>query len=201
MIWKRRGLVRGFSSAAPVLVIQAKLEKSGKGPRRDRACVKINRNCSSRPFARRRGIFNAAAAFSLIETMVGLMMLVIAASSIFFAYSQANRIASVARLYTEGQFIVQSQINTIQSDSPFIPQSSEIPTELTLGVTSTTGIPVYVDPATGNTVVSGSMTTTVTNLSHASLSEYAYQATVQLNYAYRGRSYQIIESTVRGSDQ
>jgi len=47
MIWKRRGLVRGFSSAAPVLVIQAKLEKSGNSPRRDRACVKINRNCSN----------------------------------------------------------------------------------------------------------------------------------------------------------
>jgi len=58
MIWKRRGLVRGFSSAAPVLVIQAKLEKSGNGPRRDRACVKINRNRSnSTPLASRRTLF------------------------------------------------------------------------------------------------------------------------------------------------
>jgi prepilin-type N-terminal cleavage/methylation domain-containing protein len=139
--------------------------------------------------------------FTLVETIIGLMILVIAASSIFFALSQMNRIAAEARLYTAAQFIVQSNINTIQSDSPFVPQNSQIPAELTLGTTSSNNVPIYVDPATGNTVASGTLTTTVTNISNTALSEYAYQATVQLAYSYRNKVYQVVESTVRGSDQ
>ena len=138
--------------------------------------------------------------FMLIEMMVGLMMLVIAATTIFCGLTQMNRIASGARLFTAAQFIVQSNINTIQADSPFVPQNSEIPTELTLGTTSSNGIPIYIDPATGSTVVSGTLTATVTNISNTSLSEYAYQATVQLTYSYRSKVYQVVESTVRGSD-
>ena len=136
----------------------------------------------------------------LIEMMVGLMMLVIAATTIFCGLTQMNRIASGARLFTAAQFIVQSNINTIQADSPFVPQNSEIPTELTLGTTSSNGVPIYVDPSTGSTVVSGTLTTTVTNISNTSLSEYAYRATVQLTYSYRSKVYQVAESTVRGSD-
>jgi prepilin-type N-terminal cleavage/methylation domain-containing protein len=139
--------------------------------------------------------------FTLVETMIGLMILVVAASSIFFALSQLNRAASVARLYTSAQFIVQSNINTIQSDSPFVPQNSQIPSELALGTTSTTGVPIYVDPATGLTMASGTMTSTVTNISNTTLNEYAYVATIRLSYTYRSTNYQVVESTVRGSDQ
>lgn len=148
------------------------------------------------------------AAFTLIEALIGLMVLVLAAGGVFYSLMQMNRMASVARLYTAAQFIVQSQIDTIQNDSPFDPQLSgtgvgsvPIPGELALGTTSSTGIPVYVDPATGNTQVTGTMTRTVSNISTTSLNEYAYMATVQLAYTYRGRTYQVIESTVRGSDE
>ena len=139
--------------------------------------------------------------FTLVEAVIGLMILVLAASVIFFAFSQMNRLASVARLYTAAQFIVQSNIDTIQNDTPFIPQSGQIPSELTVGVTSSNNVPIYVDPATNNTVVSGTLTTTVSNISNASLTEYAYLATVQLAYTYRSTTYQVVESTIRGSDQ
>jgi len=43
MIWERRGLVRGFSSAAPVSVNTG----PRNGSRRPRACVKLKRNSSS----------------------------------------------------------------------------------------------------------------------------------------------------------
>jgi len=50
-------------------------------------------------------------------------------------------------------------------------------------------------------VVTGSMTTTVTDISNTSLNQYAYRATVTLSYDYRGTSYQSIMSTIRASDQ
>jgi type II secretory pathway pseudopilin PulG len=139
--------------------------------------------------------------FMLIEMVIGLMVLVVAASTIFFGLTQMNRIASGARLFTAAQFIVQSNINTIQADGPFVPQNSQIPTELTLGTTSSSNVPIYTDPFSGLTFVSGTLTSTVSNISNTSLSEYAYLATVQLNYSYRGKLYQVAESTVRGSDQ
>lgn len=146
--------------------------------------------------------------FTLLETVVGLMILVVAASAIFFAFVQINRMASIARLYTAAQFIVQSNIDTIQSDGPFVltgvTSTSQIPPELAIGTTSTTGIPIYVDPSTGYTMASGTLTTTVSNISNTSNStnpEYAYLATVQLSYSYRSTVYQVVASTVRGSDQ
>lgn len=139
--------------------------------------------------------------FTLVETIIGLMILVLAAVVIFFSLAQMNRMAAVARLYTAAQFIVQSNIDTIQSDTPFVPQSNEIPSELTLGTTSSNNVPIYVDPATSNTVVSGTLSTTVTNIGNSALSEYAYLATVELTYMYRNKTYQVLESTVRGSDQ
>jgi len=130
------------------------------------------------------------------------MILVIAASTIFFAFTQLNRLASEARLYTAAQFIVQSKINTIQADTPFVPQNGQVPTELALGTTSSNNVPIYVDPATGNTVVSGSMTSTVAvSCSNSALAEYAFQATVQLSYLFHNKTYQVVESTIRGSDQ
>jgi type II secretory pathway pseudopilin PulG len=138
---------------------------------------------------------------TLVETMIGLMILVVAATSVFFALGQMNAIASSARLATAAQFIVQTNIDTIQSDSPFVPQNSQVPTELSLGTTTTTGVAIYTDPASGHVMASGTLTTTVSNISNSSLSEYAYLATIQLSYSYRKKAYQIVASTVRGSDQ
>jgi hypothetical protein len=136
--------------------------------------------------------------------MIGLTVIVVAAAAVLFALVQMNRTASVARLYTAGQFIVQSNIDTIQSDTPFVPQNSLIPAELKLGTTSSSGVPIYFDPNTGAVVASGTLTTTVSDISNTSNSanpQYAYQATVQLDYSYRSKNYEVMASTVRGSDQ
>jgi type II secretory pathway pseudopilin PulG len=153
------------------------------------------------PLRRPAGHNARCAGISLIEVVVGLTILIVAASTILFALSQINRAASVARLYTAGQYIVQKQIDLMETDSPFNPQISQIPTELTSGTTTTVVDPIYVDPATTNTVVSGTLTSTVTNISNTAESEYMYQATVKLDYTYRSKLYEIIECTVRGSDQ
>jgi len=138
--------------------------------------------------------------FTLVEAIVGLMMLVLAASVIFFAFSQTNHIASEARLYTAAQFIVQQQIDLIQSDTPFIPQNSQIPPELS-GTAPATYPTVYADPATGNTLVTGTLATTITNISNSGYLEYAYRAQVQLTYSYRSKQYEVDSWTIRGSDQ
>ena len=138
--------------------------------------------------------------FTLVEAIIGLMMLVLAASVIFFALSQMNRMASIARLYTAAQFLVQNQIDQVQSDTPFIPQNSQIPSELAVKTTTTTPT-IYVDPATGNTVVSGTLTSTVSNISNAALLEYAYLAQFRLTYSYRNTKYEVDSWTVRASDQ
>jgi hypothetical protein len=133
---------------------------------------------------------------------MGLTMLVVAAACIFFALSQINRAASVARLYTAAQFIVQTQIDQIQSDSPFIPQSSRIPPELVVtGTPVTTSTNIYVDPATTNAVVTGTLSRSIVDISGTGSMEYAYQATIQLNYTYRNTNYNVVAWTIRGSDQ
>ena len=138
---------------------------------------------------------------SLVEVVIGLAILVITASVVLFALNQMNQVASLARLYTAAQYLVQSRIDQIQSDTPFIPQNSEIPSELILGTTTQANIPIYTDPSTNNTIVTGTLTSTVTNVSNTSLSEYAYQALVQLNYTYRSKTFTVAASTIRGADQ
>jgi len=138
--------------------------------------------------------------FTLVETMIGLTMLVLAAGSIFLALSQMNKVASIARLYTAAQFIVQSNINQIQSDGPFILQNGQYPNSLLFIKTGTPSVnnsyPVYVDPATSLTQVTGTLTTSGSAIG----TTYAY-ATVELTYTYRNKTYDFLESTVRASDQ
>ena len=136
-----------------------------------------------------------------MEVMVALVVTIMTASLAFWGYSQANSLAFSSRLYTSGQMLVQNQIDLIQGDTPFIPQLSKIPTELTLG-TATQSVTVYSDPQNSTApIVTGTITTTVSNISNASSNEYAYQAVVQLQYQYRNTTYNIALSTIRGSDQ
>jgi prepilin-type N-terminal cleavage/methylation domain-containing protein len=139
--------------------------------------------------------------FTLVEAIVALFIIVLTAACAFFAFDQANQYAFVARLYTDAQIQVQNQIDLIQGDTPFVPQSSQVPPELTLGTTSQP-VAVYTDYSNASNptiVVSGNMTTTVTNITQAPLN--AYQVTVSVTYTYRNHSYQVIMSTIRGSDQ
>ena len=142
-------------------------------------------------------------AFTLLEVMMSLMVIILTAASVYWSYMQINQYAAATRLSTAATMLVQKQIDLIQSDGPFIPQgaSHSVPAELTLGTTTQTAVPIYADPLTGGVVISGSMATTVTDISNTSLNQYAYRATVTLSYNYRGTPYQTIMSTIRASDQ
>ena len=141
--------------------------------------------------------------FTLPEVLVSLLVITITAASVFWSYQQINQYAAATRLSTAATQLVQTQIDLIQSDSPFIPQGGAhtVPAELTLGTTTQSAVPIYSDPLSGGAVVTGDLTTTVTDISNSALNQYAYRATVLLSYNYRGTSYQAVMSTIRGSDQ
>ena len=141
--------------------------------------------------------------FTLPEVMMSMLVITITAASVFWAYQQINQYAAATRLSTAATMLVQRQIDLIQCDGPFIPQGGShiVPQELTLGATMQYAIPIYSDPLSGGVVITGNMTTTVTDISNAEFNQYAYRATVTLAYNYGGISTQAIMSTIRGSDQ
>ncbi len=144
-----------------------------------------------------------SAAFTLTEVLIALAMIGLMASSAIWALVIINSNASVSRLYTGAMTAAQSQIDLILSDTPFDPQLDEYPAggELALGTQSQT-IPIYTDPATGNVVVSGTMTTTITDpgLQINGNDLNTYQATVTVTYQFRNRNYTVTMSTLRASD-
>ena len=146
----------------------------------------------------------ASRGFSLIEVMVALVVLGLTTCCAYWALMKANEMAEANRLYTEAMRQVENQIDLILGDSPFVANANttlRIPYELTVG-TKTQNVTLYTDPALNINVVSGTMKTVVTDISSASFGSpnYYYRATVTLTYYYRNKSYQVIMSTVRGSD-
>lgn len=131
-------------------------------------------------------------------------MICLTCTSFMFAFTQLNQMAMIARLYTGGYVIAQTQVDLVATSSPFEPQASIVPTVLTPG-TVTTPVTVYQDPISGDTI-SGTMTTKITtdNTSYTSGGTtetlYLYEATVTVTYQYRNRSYSVALSTLRTSD-
>ena len=153
----------------------------------------------------------AAAAFSLVETMVSLSVLGIGIASTVGALTKFNSNASITRNATGAYAAVMNQIDLIQSDAPFNPQktnpdgTAQIPPELQLGTQTTNNVPIYQDPNTG-VVVSGTMTTTVSDISSTytqgsqTFPLRMYQAVVTITYTYLNRDYSFSMSTIRTSD-
>ena len=153
----------------------------------------------------------AAAAFSLVETMVSLSVLGIGIASTVGALTKFNSNASITRNATGAYTAVMNQIDLIQSDAPFNPQktnpegTAQIPAELQLGTQTKNNVPVYEDPNTG-VVVSGTMTTTVSDISSTytqgsrTFPLTMYQAVVTITYTYLNRNYSFSMSTIRTSD-
>lgn len=152
-----------------------------------------------------------ATAFSLVEVVVAVSVVSIAAACAVGALTRFNALASTARNATGAYTAVMNQIDLTQSDSPFNPQktnpdgTAQIPPELQIGTRTQNNIPVYQDPKTG-VIVTGTMTTTVTDVS----STYSngsvtfpltmYKAVVTINYTYLNRNYSFSMSTTRTSD-
>lgn len=154
----------------------------------------------------RFGLRHRRSGLTLVEVMVACAMITLTCTTFMFAFAQLNQMAMVSRLSTGAYAAVQSQIDHINTDSPFEPQAAtpQIPVCLTSG-TTTTSVNVYQDPISNDTV-SGTMTTAVTpvttSYTSGSTTEnlYLYQATVTVSYTYRNRSYSVSFSTLRTSD-
>lgn len=147
-----------------------------------------------------------SAAYTLIEVMIAIGMFGIAASASIEALVRMNLRAALCRLQTGASTLAQNQIDLILSDSPFNPQSNQVPPELTIGTTNTgtSTVPtlaVYTDPVSGMQVL-GWMTTTVanTNSTENGNTLYVYLATVTVSYYYKGKLYSVSMSTMRCSD-
>lgn len=125
----------------------------------------------------------------------------------YIGFNSLNAYAVSSRLYSEAQSACQNQIDLILSKEPFDPKNSKIPTVLTLGTTTTPNVFVYKDPVTGNAVVTGTMTTTVTDTgatmtyAGSTTALNTYRATVTVSYTYRNQSYNVSMDTMRTGDQ
>jgi len=147
------------------------------------------------------------AAFTLTEAAVAIALIGITMTAFMVAMTSLNHSASIARNATGAAAVVQNQIDLILSDGPFNPQktnvdgSAQIPPELILGSHITTNVPIYREPATG-IVVSGTLTTTITDMSTTAngIQMATYRADVQVTYTYRNKTYSMTRSTLRTSD-
>jgi type II secretory pathway pseudopilin PulG len=136
-------------------------------------------------------------AFTLFEAMIGISIIAVLSSLGYAAMSTCGKSAVTARLHTLATEMARDQIDQIESASPYNPQNNptQIPTILAIGTTTTTP-PLYVDPATGSTVISATLQTVISDAG----SYNARSASVTVSYTYCGKSYSVQMSTIRISD-
>jgi type II secretory pathway pseudopilin PulG len=151
----------------------------------------------------------AEVGFTLVETLVGLSMLALLGAGSFWIMNVMNVYATSARLYTEATAKAEQQIDAILSKGPFDPSAKPelIPTELTIGTTTQNGVLIYKDPVTNQTVVTGTMTTTVADtgltgtVGATATSLNIRQATVMVSWTFRGKNYSVSLDTMRTGNQ
>jgi type II secretory pathway pseudopilin PulG len=158
-----------------------------------------------------KAVSKSTGGFSLIEGIVGMVVLGIGVVCTIGGLTHFNTIASTARNASGAYTAVRNQIDLIQSDGPFNPQrknldgTAQIPPELQLGTQTQTNVPVYQDPNTG-VIVSGTMVTSVTDISSTYNSGATtfpltmFKAVVTITYTYLNRNYSFSMSTIRTSD-
>jgi prepilin-type N-terminal cleavage/methylation domain-containing protein len=146
-------------------------------------------------------------AFTLMEVVMALAVIGTMGAGAYVGFNSLNTYAISSRLYSEAQTAAQNQIDLILSQEPFDPTNGKIPTVLTLGATTTPNVFVYTDPVSGNVVVTGLMTTTITDLgatmtfAGSTKNLNTYRATVTVTYTYRGTTYNVSMDTMRTGDQ
>ena len=133
----------------------------------------------------------------------------------YIGFNSLNNYAISSRLFSEAQTAAQNQIDLILSKEPFDPTKSKVPSVLggavlASGASTTITTPnvfIYKDPVNGNVVVSGTMTTKITNpgssmtFAGATTDLNAWRATVTVSYTYRNTNYSISMDTMRTADQ
>jgi prepilin-type N-terminal cleavage/methylation domain-containing protein len=146
-------------------------------------------------------------AFTLMEVVMALAVVGTMGAGAYVGFNSLNTYAISSRLYSEAQTAAQNQIDLILSKEPFDPANNKIPTVLTLGATTTPNVFIYKDPVSGNVVVTGTMTTTITDLgttmtfAGSTTNLNTRRATVTVSYTYRGKAYNVSMDTMRTGDQ
>jgi type II secretory pathway pseudopilin PulG len=149
------------------------------------------------------------ASFTLVETLVGLSMIALLGAGSFWTMTTMNVYATASRLYSEATAKAEQQVDAILTKGPFDPTANPqlIPTELTLGTTTTNGVLIYKDPVTGQTTVTGTMTTTVSDtgltgtVGGTATALNIRQATVTVAWTFRGKNYSVAVDTMRTGNQ
>jgi len=156
-----------------------------------------------------------SAAFTLAEVTMALAVIGTMGAGCYIGFNSLNQYAVSSRLYSEAQTAAQNQIDLILSKEPFDPTASKVPSVLggavlAAGTSTTVTTPnvfIYKDPVTGNAVVTGTMTTTVTNpgssmtFAGATADLDTWRATVNVSYTYRNANYSVVMDTMRAADQ
>lgn len=157
----------------------------------------------------------------MVEAVVAITLLGIGLTSTITALTRFNAFASSSRNLTGAYTTVMTQIDAIESASPFDPlHVSEtgttdplVPSVLTLdsarpgGTPLTETVRVYLykdpnDPSKDVIVVNGSRKTSVVDASQTynGVTLPMRRATVSIDYTYLGRKYSFSMSTLRSSD-
>src|SRR5438045_9076051 len=149
---------------------------------------------------------NGRLGFTLMEVVMALCVIGTMGGGCYVGFNSLNAYAVSSRLYSEAQTAAQNQIDLILSKEPFDPVNNKIPTVLTVGTTTTPNVFVYKDPVTGNVVVTGTMTTTITDVGStmafagSTTNLNIRRATVTVSYSFRGKNYSVSLDTLRTAD-
>jgi type II secretory pathway pseudopilin PulG len=147
--------------------------------------------------------------FTLIETLFGLSMVALLGAGSFWTMTTMNVYATGARLYSEATAKAEQQIDAILTKGPFDPTANpqQVPTELTPGTTTKNGVLIYKDPVSGQTIVTGSMATTVSDtgltgtVGGTATAINIWKATVTVSWTFRGKNYSVSLDTLRTGNQ
>jgi prepilin-type N-terminal cleavage/methylation domain-containing protein len=156
-----------------------------------------------------------ASGFSLMEVVIALAVIATMGGGCYIGFNSLNAYAVTSRLFSEAQTCAQNQIDLILSKEPFDPVNNKVPAVLggqvlaanASNTTTTPNVFVYQDPVNGQVVVTGTMTTTITNpgatmtFAGATTNLNIYRATVAVNYTFRGKDYNVSMDTMRTADQ
>jgi hypothetical protein len=157
----------------------------------------------------------ATKATTLAEVVMALAVIGTMGGGCYIGFNALNAYAVSSRLYSEAQTCAQNQIDLILSKQPFDPVNNKVPTVLggqvlAAGASTTVTTPnvfIYQDPVNGKVVVTGTMTTQITNpgitmtFAGATTNLNIYRARVTVSYTFRSTNYSVSMDTMRTADQ
>jgi prepilin-type N-terminal cleavage/methylation domain-containing protein len=140
--------------------------------------------------------------FSFVELMLALALIGGVSATSIWSLTDTNRQAAANRLFTEAQIVAQNQVELFQTDGPFNPQLSQVPLALQVDTRQKQGMAVYTDPHNDNIVVTGTLTTQVTDpgITLNSVNLNMRQLTVKITYSFAGHNYLVVMNSMRTSD-